>query len=195
MTVDSYSLLGNEECEGKSTNAGSRRRPLFNNPSSNRHTHDTDKLEHPVFPWQQGGSSTASRKDRTPLTTHTVSQQPAPSKPADNVGPNQSAMLATFQEQLLEQQKRLQEQLTSFQSESTAKAKLNQTEVESLHTQLKTAEEKVKEVETRLEKRNSELVEVQVSATSVNVCMLRLYLIIYYFNYGQVIISCVMLAN
>lgn len=171
------SLLGIDERETKSSGGGSsKRRSLFDDQSSNTASDNanTDTLEHPVFPWQNNGrSSSLPTPGRRQSPLHSIDtgaqQQPIVSKPqaprTDNDKSNQSAMLASFQEQLLEQQKRLQDQLTSFQSESVsiaAKASSSQAEVVTLQTQLKKAEEKVKELETTLDSTKTQLLETQV---------------------------------
>ncbi len=169
--------------------SGGGRRALFDEqpldtqikpPNADKQPPDTqlkppnaDKLEHPVFPWQRGGRTSSlvsagrqSKQEHTSTDTDTH-KQPQSNKPTTTENAKQNAMLTSFQEQLLEQQKRLQEQLVSFQSESasaSAAAKASsRAEVETLQTQLKNAEEKVKELETALVKNNTELCDKQVN--------------------------------
>ncbi len=137
-------------------------------------TQDTEELKHPVFPWQRGGRSSstetpASRRQNTLHTTTGIEQPQSKTFQAaalpDSHGP-QASNLASFQEQLLQQQKQFQEQLTSFQTESNSAvstARSNSTaEIERLQGEVGIAGERVKELEGALERKDGELSDKHV---------------------------------
>lgn len=79
---------------------------------------------------------------------------------------DQNSKLVSFQEQLLQQQKLMQEQLVSFQAQNSgtiAAVKVNSNaEIDKLQSGLKVAQEKVKELEREVEKNAVELSDKQV---------------------------------
>ncbi len=140
-------------------------------------TQDTEELKHPVFPWQRGGRSSsmetpASRRQNALHTTTGIEQPQSKTFQAaalpDSYGPslNQTSNLASFQEQLLQQQKQFQGQLTSFQTESNSAvstARSNSTaEIERLQGEVRIAVERVKELEGALERKDGELSDKHV---------------------------------
>ena len=160
-------------------------------------TEDTEKLKHPVFPWQRGGRSSstetsASRRKNTLQTTTGIEQPQSNTFKAEALpgshGPslNQTSNLASFQQQLLQQQKQFQEQLASFQTESnsavaTARA-TSTTEIERLQGEVKSTGERVKELEGALERKDGELSDKHVCWTFSLHCTFRCYNVIHMYN-------------
>ena len=140
---------------------------------------DTDKLEHPVFPWQKpGGGSSLSRSSGkrhssssvdTNSTETPTAQRVQNSMNTNELSLNQNTVLSSFQEQLLQQQRLVQEQMASFQAQSnsaiaTAKAS-SAAEIERLRGELESATGGVRELEELVEKNNVEISDKQVPTT------------------------------
>ena len=135
---------------------------------------DSEKLEHPVFPWQKpGGSSSLSRplrkRESTLAESTEVQHQIAPRvHPTGDPSPNQNA-ISSFQEQLLQQQRLLQEQLAAFQAQSSSTIATVKTscaaELEKMRGEVESAMGRVKELEEIVERKNMEISDKQVHSS------------------------------
>ena len=190
-TTDSL-LIGNQSQEdiGIMSNDTNEPNPKEQLRLSRDSLNESEQLEHPIFPWQKrkpstGGMSineaqsrqqttalTATSKNKPPITTP---QQIPPlgdhmSLSLGDLSFDQNSKLVSFQEQLLQQQKLMQEQLVSFQAQNSgaiAAAKVSSSvEIDRLQGEVKIAHEKVKELEGDVEKKAVELSDKQVRFVS-----------------------------
>ena len=127
------------------------------------------KLERPTFPWQKGRQSRSHSagaigpKDTTDSMSSTTNKSlETPQQPLLD----QSSLMASFQGQLLQQQKQMQEQLKTLQSHQTpVSLKGKSGEEEKLRGELKDAQKRTQEIEKLVEEQKSQLSAKQVGFT------------------------------
>lgn len=178
---------GGSKNEGAVNTSGDGGGPHMEEDSSPKSVSAEEKLEHPLFPWQTKKQShpSASRRqvDMTGLGT-VVESSAAPGDKGNLVHtttvparrqnelslrePVDASSSVSFQEQLLRQQKQLQEQKLQLQggggysSEGALKNQGRRGE-ESLGEEWKAVQERVKEVEALLEREKADHSKKQVS--------------------------------
>jgi len=135
---------------------------ILTNGTGPHSRHHGDMTEKPTFPWQKKNHSTNSSSSRqTALTEQNLPSTHDQSFPAD-----QTSVLSSFQEQLTQQQKLLQEQLTNFTMESNremaAVRASTSSELELVRNKLAAAETQVKELDASVEAKSTELSNKQV---------------------------------
>ena len=138
----------------------------------------SEKLEHPAFPWSQGGGGGKSKpvsidkehrggtfQSAPPSLQSSFAKGPdlPPTGKQSDGGPEislQGGQLALFQEQLLQQQRQAQEQMLQalggrLQSQEAPRARgsLSSAEEEGLRNELKAAQERARELEGDLGKK------------------------------------------
>ena len=182
---------GDTQNEGTVSTSGDSGGPNMREDSNPKPVSADEKLEHPLFPWQtkkQSHLAASRRQVDTADLGAVVESSAAPGNKRNLVHtttvptrrqnelsleePVDSSTSVLFQEQLLHQQKQLQEQLMKlhlqgggvYTSEGPLKNQRGRGE-ERLEGEWKAMEERVKEVEALLEKEKADHSEKQVSYT------------------------------